>query len=80
MGTYTVPLPELKLTNLGQGPEGITGAELGQRVLTLIVEATVKAVSEHAPGVGGKAGETINNAKDQLKQGSDAVKDLFKKK
>ena len=73
VGTYTVALPELKLTNLGQGPEGITGAELGQRVMTLVLEATTKAVAENAPGAAGQAAETINNAKD-------AVKDLFKKK
>jgi uncharacterized protein involved in outer membrane biogenesis len=72
VGTYTVSLPELKLANLGQGPEGITGAELGQRVMTLLLEATTKAVAEQAPGTAGKAAETINNAKD-------AVKDLFKK-
>jgi hypothetical protein len=68
-----VSLPELKLTNLGQGPEGITSAELGQRVLTLVIEATTKAVAEQAPGSAGKAAETIGNAKE-------AVKDLFKKK
>ena len=73
VGTYTVTLPELKLTNLGQGPEGITGAELGQRVLTLVLQATTKAVAENAPGAAGKAAETLNSAKD-------AVKDLFKKK
>jgi uncharacterized protein involved in outer membrane biogenesis len=70
---YVQTLPELKLTNLGQGPEGITGAELGQRAMTLILEATIKAVAEKAPGVSGKATETINSAKE-------SVKDLFKKK
>jgi uncharacterized protein involved in outer membrane biogenesis len=70
---YVQELPELKLTNLGQGPEGITGAELGQRVMTLVLEATTKAVAENAPGLSGKAAQTLNNAKD-------AVKDLFKKK
>ena len=70
---YTVILPELKLTNLGQGPEGITPQELGQRALTVILEATAKAVAENAPGTAGQAAEKLNNAKD-------AVKDLFKKK
>ena len=73
LDAYTVSLPELKLSNLGQGPEGITPQELGQRVLTVILEASAKAVAENAPGVTGKAAETLNNAKD-------AVKDLFKKK
>lgn len=73
VGTYTVSLPELKLVNLGQGPEGITGAELGQRVLTLVIQATTKAVAEQAPATAGKAAETIGNVKD-------SVKDLFKKK
>jgi uncharacterized protein involved in outer membrane biogenesis len=70
---YVQELPEMKLSNLGQGPDGITPQELGQRALTLITEATAKAVAEKAPGVSGKAAETLNKA-------TDAVKDLFKKK
>ena len=34
----TVNLPEIQLKDLGQGPEGITAAELTKRVLQVIVE------------------------------------------
>ena len=41
----TVPLPEIHLTGLGQGPDGITAAELSQRVLSAIEKEAVKASS-----------------------------------
>jgi uncharacterized protein involved in outer membrane biogenesis len=36
------PLPEIRLTNLGQGPEGITPGDLGARVLTAIMEGAIQ--------------------------------------
>jgi hypothetical protein len=41
----TVPLPEIHLTALGQGPEGITAAELAKRVLQAIEKEAVQAAS-----------------------------------
>ena len=41
----TVPLPEIHLTDLGKGPDGITAAELAQRVLQEIEKEAVKASS-----------------------------------
>jgi hypothetical protein len=38
----TVPLPEIRLSNLGTNAEGITVAELSQQVLKVILEAASK--------------------------------------
>jgi uncharacterized protein involved in outer membrane biogenesis len=35
------PLPEIHLTNLGGGEEGITAAELGSRILSAIMEGSI---------------------------------------
>lgn len=40
--TATVSIPEIHLANLGQGPEGITPAELTKKVLREVIESTVK--------------------------------------
>ena len=41
----TVPLPEIHLTGLGQGPDGITAAELSKMVLRAIEKESVQAAS-----------------------------------
>jgi len=53
------PLPEIRLTNLGNGPEGITPADLGARVLAAVMEGAIK-VSGDALAKAGQ--EAINNA------------------
>jgi uncharacterized protein involved in outer membrane biogenesis len=91
----TLPLPEIRLANLGQGPEGITPAELIERTLNAVVNGTLKAVAEGAGelakqglDIGKKAGaEGMDTAK---KAGTEATKavqkvgtglgDLLKKK
>jgi len=69
----TVSLPEIHLTNLGQGPEGITGAELAKIVLTAIETEAAKVAASAIPDLEkgalyiskepGKAGTTnVNKA------------------
>lgn len=41
----TVPLPDIHLTGLGQGPDGITAAELSKMVLRAIEKESVQAAS-----------------------------------
>jgi uncharacterized protein involved in outer membrane biogenesis len=79
----TLPLPEIRLSNLGQGADGITPAELTQKALTAIVNATIKAVAEGGAAVAVDAAKTsVDSAK---KVGTEATKslqkvgDLFKK-
>ena len=80
----TVPIPDIRLANLGTGPEGITAAELAQRMFKEILASATKA----GGNVLGKVGETIGGtAKDVGKTAGDTVDkaakgigDLFKKK
>jgi hypothetical protein len=77
----TVPLPEIHFTNLGQGPEGITPAELVSRVLKEVTEATLKAV---AASIGKEMTEGVKNlgtgTVDQVGKSVKGIGDLLKKK
>jgi hypothetical protein len=81
----TIDLPEIRMTNLGSGPEGITTAELTDRLLRVIIEkATVAAASAVAGSADGvteglkRAGEeAVDKALDEAARG---VKDLLKPK
>ena len=76
----TIPLPEIRITNLGQGADGITPAELGTRVLREIVDAASKAVAANA-GKLEEAGKALGtSAVDQLKKSGGGISDLLKKK
>ncbi len=88
----TVPLPAIRLTNLGQGPEGITAAELTKAILRAIEQNTIQAAAgavtglgKEAVGVASEAGKAaIEDAGKQAGEGlGKAVKGmggLFKKK
>lgn len=93
--TASLPLPEIRLANLGQGPEGITPAELSVKAMEAILNGTLKAVADNAVALGKdavegakKAGEAALEATkdlgagsaDKLKDAASGVKDLFKKK
>ena len=67
----TVPLPDIHLTDLGKGTDGITATELTRRVLDAVTTATIKEVASSASSIGkgaekltqdaGKtAGESVN--------------------
>jgi hypothetical protein len=72
-----IPLPEIRLKDLGQGPDGITPAELSKRVLAVVLDETVKAVAANS-GKLQDAGKALGTgAIDELKKGAG---DLFKKK
>jgi uncharacterized protein involved in outer membrane biogenesis len=75
VGSYTVPLPEIHLAKLGEGPDGITPAELSEKVLSAVLDATIKAVADNAGKIP-DAGKVLGTgAIDQLKKtGSDLLK------
>ena len=79
----TLPLPEIRLANLGQGPEGITAAALSAQVFGALVESAAKAVTANAVKLGGDVGEAAQNlgtsAKDNAKKAASGITDLFKK-
>lgn len=74
-GNTTVTIPEIHLTNLGTGPEGITARDLTQRVLAELVNATLKEVASSGllQGTEKAAGEAVGKA-------ARTLGDLFKKK
>jgi len=45
---FTIVIPEIHLTGLGQGADGITAAELTQQVLSQVSKAAVSAVTQYA--------------------------------
>jgi uncharacterized protein involved in outer membrane biogenesis len=68
MGTGTaLSLPDIHLTDLGKGTDGITSTELTEIVLREVVSGTIKAVASNATQLG-KGGENIGA------QGVNAVK------
>lgn len=79
----TLPLPEIRLPAMGQGPEGITPAEMAKQILGAITSGTVKAVAQGAAALGKEGvdlakkvgGEGLESAK---KVGSEGVKSLEK--
>jgi hypothetical protein len=78
--SVTVPLPEIHLTNLGQGPDGITTAELATRVIQAVekeaAQASAGAVSDLGKQAADLANEAVTNAANRVTKG---IGDLFKK-
>jgi len=68
----TLPLPDIHLTGLGQGPDGITPAALIKEILSQITTASVKAVA----GSVGEAGKAIGGEASKLGK---SLGGLFKK-
>ncbi|MCW5552766.1 MAG: hypothetical protein KIS67_11485 [Verrucomicrobiae bacterium] len=80
--SVTVPLPDIHLTGLGQGSEGITSAELTKVVLNEVIAVTTKVatsdkVKELTKGVTDAATKVAGDAVDKATK---SVTDLFKKK
>jgi len=83
MGGQTIPvtLPDIHLTNLGSGPDGITAAELSQRVMKEILAAASTAATSDAAKILGK--QTEDTVKDIGIKATDALKgatNLFRKR
>jgi uncharacterized protein involved in outer membrane biogenesis len=80
----TLALPEIRLSSLGQGPDGITPAELSAKAFGAVVEAAAKAVAMNAADISKTATDAAKNigtdAKDRLKKIGSGVSDLIKSK
>ncbi len=61
-------LPDIHMTDLGKGTDGITAGELTQDVLQQVITATIKAVGEAASNVP-ISGKDLNGTVDKLKSG-----------
>jgi len=73
----SAPLPEIHLTNLGQGPEGITAGELARRILNEITAGALKAASGAATDIGKGV---VEEATKDLGKTTKGITDLLKKK
>lgn len=79
----TLSVPEVHLTNLGQGADGITAAQLSEKVFEELFQNTIKSVTQQIGDLGKGATDLLKGTTngvpnvDSIKKG---VGDLFKKK
>ncbi|MCB1125854.1 MAG: hypothetical protein KDM81_05120 [Verrucomicrobiae bacterium] len=64
---------DLRLTHLGTGPDGITGPELAQRVLTELLGSTTNLVEEAFLQIGEHLEKTVPAATDPLPGAADSL-------
>jgi len=75
----TIPsltLPDIHLTDLGKGPEGITAADLTKQILSEVVSGVIKAVGSDAANIGKDAGKAVGAGVNKITSG---LGGLFKK-
>jgi len=85
--TATVQIPEIRLAELGTGPEGITVAELTKRVLKAVLDSAIQAAGPAVSDLSKIAGDLTKGLTTELGKGSTGgvekitkgVGDLFKK-
>jgi uncharacterized protein involved in outer membrane biogenesis len=81
--TMTLSLPEIHLTNLGTGPEGITAAELTKRVISEIEKQAVQTVATQSGDIGKMASELtkglVKSNSNTLTNLTKGIGNLFKK-
>ena len=82
---FSVTIPDIHFSNLGAGPDGITTAELMQKVLNQISEESIKIVGARAKEIAantannliksasGNANKAVNDGADKLKKGLDGL-------
>jgi len=80
----TLSIPEIHLTNLGQGSDGITAAQLAEKVFGELVQSTLAAVTQQVGNLGKGATDMLKgattNAVPNVDKITKGVGDLFKKK
>ncbi|HEV2327286.1 MAG TPA: hypothetical protein VGY56_00685 [Verrucomicrobiae bacterium] len=59
-----IPLPDIHLTDLGTGGDGITAADLTQRIMSAITSATIQSAAQTAANLG-KNAANLNQIKQQ---------------
>jgi uncharacterized protein involved in outer membrane biogenesis len=75
--TIPISVPDIKMTGLGTGPEGITAGDLTSRVLSQLTGDLVPLLAGQAGEIGKQAVGTATGAADKATKG---ITDLFKKK
>jgi len=75
--TLQLAIPDIKLTNLGTGPDGITGAELTNLVLSKLLDEVLPVLTEQASKLGKQA---VDSAMDKaVNKAAQSLDGLFKK-
>jgi hypothetical protein len=81
--TADLPLPDIHLKDLGTGPEGITAAELANKVLTAVLDKSIEASTGAVADLGRQAAELTknigNSAADAAGKATKGIGGLFKK-
>lgn len=79
----TVPLPDIRLADLGQGPNGITAGELTQKVMKELMQEVTKAAGNAITSLGKDATDAVKGLGEKgsegVKKAAEGVKSLFKK-
>ncbi len=76
----SLTLPDIHLTNLGQGPEGITPAELTKQVLSQVTASTLKSLGDSLGGIGKDLLQDVKkNPVDTVNKITKGIGGLFKK-
>jgi uncharacterized protein involved in outer membrane biogenesis len=65
----TLPLPPVHLTDLGQGPDGITAADLSKKVFSELTSAIIKVVASSTTDIGKGAEKDTAEAVNKIKSG-----------
>ena len=80
----TVPLPEIHLTGLGSGPDGITAGDLTTKILKEILQAAIPAAEKAVVDLGKSATDAVKdlskNPAGAVDKATRSVTDIFKKK
>lgn len=82
--TFSLTLPEIHLTDLGSGGDGLTPADLSKRLVTVILAKTTEAVAGELKNLG-KLGADLGKdlgkgATEGASKATKGITDLFKKK
>lgn len=67
---FTLTLPAIHLTDLGKGADGITGADLTQKVLSEITAATIQALASDVANLGKDAAKAARGVVNGVLQNS----------
>lgn len=82
--TVRLVVPDIKFTDLGTGPDGITAGELTKRVMSELTgelgPLLTEAISNAGKDALGKSTESVNKAVGEAGKTVKGVTDLFKKK
>lgn len=76
----TVALSEIRLTNLGSGPEGITTADLTRKVLDEILKQAIPAAEKAVRDLGKGVTDSLKDASKNPGGAAKGISDLLKKK